>query len=374
MAVTIRFDGDPTSAVDASNQVEDSFGRVADAAGDLARDGEDAARDLGEAFSDAGDEIGDAGEAGGDALDDLGEATEGASVSTRSLGRIAKEAIQGDLIGAASAALPVIGSLGPQWAIAGGLVIGTLATIKGAIEAQTDTVVADAGEAAKWGQAYSAAASTILGAAQLAAEAQAIAADPERYAEAQTNATNWGVSVGDAIRAMSGDATAIELVAGNLDRLNAEIQAYNSATTAPTEEEIQRWLTQNEQFDAGSTALAQLNANMALGQQIARDTSDALLGIVQNAGDASLEVDELGNKLYTLPDNTQVLVSAETGLATRDLSTFKGDLDGISETVSTATVKVDVDRSAVDALDRDIARGRVFNLEASIRAKGQRIL
>ena len=51
------------------------------------------------------------------------------------------------------------------------------------------------------------------------------------------------------------------------------------------------------------------------------------------------------------PEVAQILIDAETGQATTDISNFKGDLDSVPETVNTRAV-VQVDRGALDDLVR----------------------
>jgi uncharacterized protein YukE len=82
--------------------------------------------------------------------------------------------------------------------------------------------------------------------------------------------------------------------------------------------------------------------------QLARQQSETWGRVIDEAETASEEVDKFGNRLLTLPDGQQVVISAETGLASQNLDTFKGDLDGVAQTVVNPTVRVQVDSSDWD--------------------------
>lgn len=223
------------------------------------------------------------------------------------------------------------------------------------VQKETEESARRAGE---WADKFIESGERILGASQLAAEATSIATDPEKYKTAGENAKNWGVDVSTAIRAMAGDTTALEVVQSNLDGMADAMKRYGDARTAPTEEEIQSFMEVSTAWKAGADALAKQRGEMELGQQIAADVSDALKGIARDAGTATLEVDELGNQLYTLSDGTKIMIDADTGLATQNVDQFKGDLDGIPETVNTKVV-AELDRSQIDNLAADLQGRRL---------------
>lgn len=86
---------------------------------------------------------------------------------------------------------------------------------------------------------------------------------------------------------------------------------------------------------------------------------------INDAQGATKEVDEFGNTLYTLPDGEQVVIDAETGQATTDVSKFKGDVDGIPEEVTT-TVRFRAEAVSVEnylnALQRRANQGFTVNI------------
>lgn len=92
-----------------------------------------------------------------------------------------------------------------------------------------------------------------------------------------------------------------------------------------------------------------------------------LKGVLESAQAASLEIDVMNNKLFTLPDGQQILIEADTGRATTDLEDFKGDLDGIAQRVTTTTLRVD--EPDVDDIVRNLQRRLNYrSLSINVRA------
>lgn len=203
--------------------------------------------------------------------------------------------------------------------------------------------------AAEWAQAYMEAGSSILNTSQIVAKGQDIFGDPEQYDVAKQNAKNWGVEITTAVAAMSGSQTAI-------DEVSAAVQAQADALEANArgadnyQQNIEQATTgttkAGESYQKGKTALDELTGSMSAGREAAGYMSQMLLDVVNSADSATTEVDELGNTVYTLPDGTQIMIDAETGQATQNLDRFKGDLDGVAETVVRPKVILDVDDSA----------------------------
>lgn len=275
----------------------------------------------------------------------------------------------GDTIGGATAG---IGGLGAAAATAAGgvglgLVIAAFNTIKEQEEAREQ-------RAADWAQAYLEAGSTIISTAQIVAGVQEIAADPERYKQAKQNAEDWGVTEQTAMRAIAGDATALEVVRRTLNERTAE------ANRLLAEQEVQVDANAGAAYDLadavsrGASAFSTLTEDMASGQARAVTVSDALRQIVSDAGDVQEEVDGVGNKLYTLPDKTQVLINAETGIASSNISAFQGDLDGIAETKN-VDIQVTGLSAADEAVRRFTAGGRRLTIVADVvDKKGRQLL
>lgn len=334
MAVTIRFDGDPSGAIAAAGDVE----QAADNLGDRLGDASDAGKDAGDAIEEGLDQVGDAAGDAVEEIDEVTESSEGASLSMRSIGKSAKEAVEGDFSGAMGAATGFLRNFGPVGVIAGGLAAGGIGLVTAALDANEEKAAEQAAAAAEWAQAWLDAGGSVITSQQLVAEVRAIATDPERYKVAQQNAEDWGVTVSTAMRAMAGDTLALT--------------AAQTALNARTDEAARLLAIQEVQVDGnaaaaydlddatrrGAESLDALYAGMEAGREIARETSDALLEIVRSSGSAALEVDALGNQLFTLPDGTKVVVDAETGQASQNIETFKGDLDGIVEQIDTKAV------------------------------------
>jgi len=99
------------------------------------------------------------------------------------------------------------------------------------------------------------------------------------------------------------------------------------------------------QADEAASKLDKLTGAMDEGAARAKTTSDGLLRIAESAEDATMQVDELGNKVVTLPDNTQIFIDAKTGQASLNVDQFKGDLKTIPA-VHDVDVRIKVDESA----------------------------
>jgi hypothetical protein len=351
--LTLDIGMNTREVVRGAGDVETALEGVSDALDAAARDGDEAAEKLERSFSEAqrdisrssrrmGDDVSDNSRRGfnnaregirevrGEAIQNLSEVASSFDGSVQGIA----DGFQG-LAGGAAAGLIALG--GP--AAGAGAALAAVGLIGGAVmTGLTEDAEKNKEAIGRWAQSYIDAGSTILGAAQITAGALAIATDPERYAEAERNAADWGVTVGTAMRAMAGDTTALAAAQTNLNERTAEAARLLAIQEEQVDANAGAAYDLDDATKRGAYSLAQLNAQMATGQGIARNTSDALKGIVQNAGTAAEEVDELGNRLYTLPDGAQVLIRADTGLATQDLTAFKDDLDGIAEQVDTKLV------------------------------------
>lgn len=73
-------------------------------------------------------------------------------------------------------------------------------------------------------------------------------------------------------------------------------------------------------------------------ERLADQQSNMWLDAIAGADEVMQEVDELGNRLITLADGTQILIEADTKKATQNLDKFKGDLDGVPERVKTTAI------------------------------------
>lgn len=377
---------------DMEGALDDLEGSLDDAANevrDLDRDAERAFDSIGDAAKDAAEEVKDIGTDGKKALDKLekaaDDAADGASDLEKKLRKVrdevkdvgddskkgfdrAKEGVEefGDEANstAKEAAASFDGSVesigdafqelaanafagfGPAGAVAGIAAAAGLGTVFAAFEQINAEQEASRQRISEWAEAFIEAGGQVVGAAQVAAEIQDIATDGARYDEAKRNAKTWGVDVSTAMLAMAGDATALAVVQDNLttnsETLGAALDAVGGDMRGLTKDQRSAWTLTQE----GTESFNKLTSEMDEGAATALTVSDSLKKLVNSAGTATLEVDELGNSLYTLPDETQVMVNAKTGIATQNIAAFKGDLDGVPETVNT-TAKVWVDDYAL---------------------------
>ena len=242
----------------------------------------------------------------------------------------------GDTFGGAVAG---IGGLGTAaLGVAGALGLGAVTAAFQAIQQEQDRA---AEAAARWAEAFITAGGDVIGAAHTVAEVTSIATDPERYKQAQDNARNWGIDVSTAMRAMAGDATALTIAQDGVNQKMVDYEAQGSKTSETA-------LNLRNQWEAGKNSLQQLNGDMEAGRTAARNVSDALLAVVAASSDAAVEVDELGNKVVTLPDGAEIMINAKTGQASQDVSRFKGDVDGVVDHLNGREVVVKVRRDSSD--------------------------
>lgn len=227
--------------------------------------------------------------------------------------------------------------------------------------------------ASEWADRFVESGQRVATAAQQSAAVIDISTDSEKYKEATENAELWGTTVSDAMLAMAGNAGAIHVVEDALDRKRvaaerdaqaaqeaAEANGSALASLTPQEVELQKaeeaW---RRHTDAMNNGAAQADA-----------ASDSLLAIVQQADNASVSVDELGNTVVQLPDGAEILIDAKTGKATADVSAFKGDFDGKVDQMNGREVVLRA-RSAVDQAQRDLDGFVTRNNGREIRVKGR---
>ena len=156
------------------------------------------------------------------------------------------------------------------------------------------------------------------------------------------------------MRAMAGDATALTIAQDGVNQKMVDYEAQGSKTSETA-------LNLRNQWEAGKNSLQQLNGDMEAGRTAARNVSDALLAVVAASSDAAVEVDELGNKVVTLPDGAEIMINAKTGQATQDVSRFKGDVDGVVDRLNGRDVVIRVrrDTSEWDNWQPQLKRGYV---------------
>lgn len=202
---------------------------------------------------------------------------------------------------------------------------------------------------ADWTAAYIDGLSTMSDAVADFAKVEAIYTDKDRYAEAVKNAKNWGTSVSEAVNAMSGDMTSLGVVQENLasraDTVSAALDAVGGDVRGLNHD--MREL--RDETSQGQDAYDKLTGVMSEAQSRAEQYSASLISLVQNSQSATHEVDAVGNAVYTLPDGKQVLIDAQTGKATADLSKFKGDADGVIDQLNGRDVTLSLNAAIWEA-------------------------
>lgn len=282
--------------------------------------------------------------AGKSAQDGMGKARDATKEVTQEVGQNLGEAvssIRGDLSDLGQVGQDTLGGLAASLAGAGpGGLLGAAALAAGAVGlgAITAELQRQQEEADRMRERISGAYQQAAEDGQRFIDTQAMIADAsdlmfntdraEEYKRVQGDTAKLGLDLSTVIRANSGD---LDAQAEIQDRINALLQDANSYELVGTTNKKQlkgdvadlrdRWAdvnkTTQEYADKASTL---------------RDvSSDMLLGAVQSAQDAQVEIDALGNKLVTFQDEhgeQKVFIDAQTGEATSKLDRFKGDVDG----------------------------------------------
>lgn len=240
---------------------------------------------------------------------------------------------QGTLGGLASSGLPGIGIAAGVAAAGVGLIGASLVAREEEAHALRDRMVSIYQDAAAAGQEY-------LPVAAQIAESQDLMFNPDRAAEwkrVQDTQKQTGIDMATILQANAGDLESIEIVQGRINGLIDEQIAKNIENGRGANYSRELQTVEDHWGRVGSAA----DEASAKADDAIRYTSDLLLRAARDAGTATQEVDEFGNKLLTLPEGEQIVIDAKTGQAHQDLARFKGDLDGITETVATAVLKID---------------------------------
>lgn len=328
-----------TAADKIERNFKESFRDTARAADDAADDANRAQSRIGERSAEVRDEV----------RQNLGE---GIANAARGDFEALSDTI-GDTLGGAVAGIGGLGAAG--LAAAGALGLGAIVGTINAINAEAEKSQQAAYDLAN---AYIDAGTTALDAVTLAARVQNVLTDPEARKEAEALKDVLGVDLPDAARILAGDTNALaaqyELLRGKQQELNAQRDANSDATA----QEVLDWQDAQRALDAAAGALDKVADRNTVAAETARAQSDALKGLINDAGQVTEEVDELGNALYTLDGDKQILINADTGMATTNIDTFKGDLDGIPVTKD-VLLRVRVDRSEWDNWRPVIKQGYV---------------
>jgi hypothetical protein len=342
-------------------EVRREVGKAADAVDDLDDEADDARKSLqkvGDTGRDAGDDTKKGMDKAKAGLEEFG--TEGNSTA-REVGASFDGSVESIVGGFQELAANAFAGFGPGGAALGlaaaaGIGIGT--ALFGTAEEKRKALEEKASDLAK---AYIQAGTTVLNEMDIASRIGDIATtvDP---AEKQ-NLADLTQALGDralALRVLAGDSGAL---ATAQEILESRERALGDASFAATNNTGRRKTEIGEESVAVgnlSRILEEQTGIQGSASQSARDYSDALKQVLEDAGTATVQVDEFGNELYTLPSGATVVVDAVTGQAVADVGAFKGDVNSIPGTV-VSTVVFRADTSQADAararLQRDFTVG-----------------
>lgn len=318
---------------DAQRRTEDSKDEIRELRDELnkaGRAGKKTGSDIGRGMKDSADDMRKFGETSSEVGDELrqnlGETFSSFRGDLQDLPQIAQDTL-GGLAG--SGALGGIPGLAATAAGAAGLglIIGAMDTMN----AKTEELQ---GRAADMAQAFIEAGSTTLDALTIAASTAELTSDPEKRKRVQEYADALGVDFATAARAYVGDVNAmaaVDAIANDAraksmdiaDEQRKSLKALTPEQQATVEQTSKIVNTQKELHTVVADATSQFNDQQAV-----------LLGLIRDAGKSAVEVDNLGNKLVTLPDGAQILIDADTGVATTKLDKFQGDADGVIDHVN----------------------------------------
>jgi hypothetical protein len=386
-----QFDqGIRSGVVKPLEQAEKALEQLADAADDAGRDGsrgidrlEDALKDAqrqAKKTEDAVDDIGDGGKAS------MGKWSEGAKEVSQEIGQNLGEtvsSIRGNLSDLGQVGQDTLGGLaatlaggGPAGIVgAAGLAAGAIGLGLVTAELQKQQEEADRMRE-RLGAAYQGAAEDgrkFLDVQTIIADGMDLIFNPERaeeYKRVLDDATQLGLDRATVIAANTGDLEAQAAVQEQINRLLEDSNSYeltgttNKKTLKNDVADIRdRWQevvkTTQEYADKASVANGY--------------TSTMLLGLIDSAGTAKEEVDDLGNKLVTFQTENgemQVFIDAQTGQATENLDRFRGDADSVINDVNAKEVTLKA-RATIDQAQRDLDGFVTRNSGKEIKIKGR---
>lgn len=371
-------------------KAEDALEDLADAADDAGRDAsrgmtrlEDALEDAqrqAKRTEDAVDDIGEGGKRG------FGKMTEGAQEVTQEIGQNLGEAVSsirdnlGDLgqvgqdtLGGLAATLAGTGPAG----ILGAAALAAGAVGLGLVTAELTKQQEQADEfRRRISAAYQGAAEdgrTFIDTQTMIADGLDLIFNPDRaeeYKRAIEDASQLGLDRSTIIAANTGDLEAQQIVQEQINRLLEESNSYeltgttNKKTLKNDVADIRdRWKEVVSTTEEYSEKAQSANTY----------TSNILLGLIDSAGTAKEEMDDLGNKLVTFQTENgemKVFVDAQTGQATQNLDRFRGDADGVINDVNGKQVVISA-RAAIDQAQRDLDGFFVKNNGKTITYKGK---
>lgn len=347
------FDGMEKGLTGVAREADDAADKVEKSFREMVKDAERADDKIGKT-GDKGGGFSKAGEASGEfkdeALSNFSEVTSSFDGSMSSIQDLA----QGTLGGLASSGLPGIGLAAGAAAVGVGL-------IGSAIEANDEAMKASEERTSEWAQAYIEGTERMVGASHVLAQIQDITTDTEKYKKATESAKDWGVDVGTAISAMAGDQTALAIATESSNKRVAEWGEILRKTSTGSANSWDKSNMTGKQREFGQSvlrgrdALGLQNKEMTEGQRRANNAASALAGYAERVGVATGKTDKLGNAIYKLPDETEIVIDAKTGRAYEDLTAVEKKARNLPD----GKVRVRVDDLAIRQWKPPVKQGTV---------------
>ncbi|MCM3779862.1 hypothetical protein [Microbacterium hydrocarbonoxydans] len=370
-----------------AKQAERAVERIGDEFKESGRDGERAIDKLEDSLKDAqretkkladdADDVGDRGKKGLGKLSDgaqevvsevgqnLSEAVSSVRDNLADLGQVGQDTL-GGLAGTLAGSGPagIVGAAGlAAGAVGLGLVTAELQKQQEAADRMRERIGAAYEGAAQDGRLFIDEQTKIADAMDLIFNTDRA----DEYKRVLADATQLGLDRSTVIAANTGDLEAQQAVQQQINRLLEDSNSYeltgttNKKTLKSDVADIRdRWrevvTTTQEYADKTATATDY--------------SSKVLLGLIESAGTAKEEVDELGNRLLTLPDGQKVLIDADTGQATANVDKFRGDVDGVVADVNGKEIVLQA-RTAIDQAQRDLDGFFIRNNGKTITYKGK---
>ncbi|NLA34673.1 MAG: hypothetical protein GX868_03175 [Actinobacteria bacterium] len=200
--------------------------------------------------------------------------------------------------------------------------------------------------------------------AQFIAESNDLRFNPDRaneWKQLQEDANKLGLTENEIIKANSGDLEALAVVQARVrdlvketygDETNIDMLRLQTQELGGIEE---RWIAVNE------VALENQENLRGAAEAASQFWKEAIAG----AESAEVAVDDFGNQLVKLDDGREIVIEADTGRASDDISKFKAGTDEVIEQLSGKDVllRVKVDESAWLAWQR---KPRQFDAKVNV--------
>lgn len=332
-----------------AGRTEDDVVKGLRAIGLTADDAEDALRAIDEELGNVGDNR--AADDAADSIEGISSRSTEAADGLRSLGDIAKSALEGDIAGAASTASETL--LGFAGSLAGGAIGGAIGSAIGGIAAtwidQWNQAAAESEKRVDEMVDSLVAAGGRFDEEQILSGVREIQGDKEKLAQVQKIVAATGLEEAEVMRALSGDLTDGASVTRELadahqslaDKRSENLAAGKNMNDGLIEEnqEILKaqdvWNKYGDEVDRARDGFNLYSEAQTIGIQ---RTAEAAVA----AGEATKMIDEFGNTVYSLPEGKTVVIDAQTGQARTDIETVE-DYE-----LADKTVKLSLDSSEVD--------------------------